>query len=690
MQFRNDKPGKFVAIGLLTMAVALASAASCGGHGKTSGFGPGGGGASSGASGGSGDDGSTSLCLNPPCNGASSGGLGLGDSGGSSSGQLAKSDAGVIFDDCTGTKLLSAATVSQLEAGGAVDSSMNWLYPYDGTVFPGGILPPVLQWSPQSGGAPDGVYLHMKSQLFEYKGCFGKTSPTQLPIPAKDWNAALSQSNGGADQLSVSLTTITGGKVSGPITEHWTIALGSLKGIIYYNTYTSQIAGNNGAVMKLTPGNATPTALLSIPGSASPVPTGPCISCHSVSADGSTMVAQKHAYPGGLAAPGSMSFNLKTTINAMNPTPVATTMADDWGFSAVYPDGSRLLTAGEAASSTSVTALFPVANTNNPGMIGPAANVMYNPATGATITYTGLAVQHAMMPMFSPDGKKIVFNDVDPAPMGHGGHGLVVQDFNPATNTFSNPVVIYNDPNMFPGWPFFTPDSKYVVFAAGGSNFASIPPASFSGVGPVQASASDVAASDLYITCLHSPGTALPLNLANGFRNGKSYLPYGARDEHLNFYPTGSPVAAGGYFWVFFTSRRQYGNVMVDATNNNAVPDPVFHAETKKIWATAVTVDAMEGACQGDPSHPAFLLPGQELVSGNIRAFAALAPCTAMNGTCQSGVDCCGGYCTNGKCGPPPTCSTIDNKCTTDANCCAATPPLRCIAGYCQNVPPPM
>jgi hypothetical protein len=173
-------------------------------------------------------------------------------------------------------------------------------------------------------------------------------------------------------------------------------------------------------------------------------------------------------------------------------------------------------------------------------------------------------------------------------------------------------------------------------------------------------------------------------------RNGASYLPFPGRDEHLNFYPTGSPVAAGGYFWVFFTSRRQYGNVMVDTTNGNAVPDPVFHAETKKIWATAVTIDAMEGACSGDPSHPALLLPGQELVSGNIRAFAALAPCTQMGGSCQSGVDCCGGYCTNGKCGPPPKCSAIDDKCTSDTDCCAQTPALRCIGGYCTNPAPPM
>jgi hypothetical protein len=577
---------------------------------------------------------------------------------------------------------------------------MKWLYPYDLTVFTGGILPPTLQWSAQAGGAPDAVYVHMKSQLFEYKGCFGKTNPTHLDIPATVWSQALGQSNGSNDPLTVEITTKTGSAVSGPIREHWTIAVGSLKGLIYYNTYTSQIAGTasmstggNGAVMLLKPGNTAPTPFLAISGMASPVPTGPCISCHSLAANGNMIVAQQHFYPGGLNAPGSQSFNLLNGApNATMPVATATTMADDWGFSAVYPDGTRVLTAGEGASSTSVTALFPVANTNNPGMIGPKANVMYNPYDAGTIPFSGLAdqgdggVPYAMMPMFSPDGTKIVFNDVS----NHGGHALIVEDFNPATNTFSNPVTVYNGGSSdYPGWPFFTPDNKYVVFAKGGSNFASIPPASFSGVGPVQAAASDVAQSDLYIACVRTPGAAVALNLANGYRAGNSYLPYPGRDEHLNFYPTGSPVAAGGYFWVFFTSRRQYGNVMVDTTASNAVPDPVFHSETKKIWVTALTIDPGEGACAQDSSHPAFLLPGQELASGNIRAFAALAPCTKNGGTCQTGIDCCGGFCTNGKCGPPPTCSGLDNKCSATQPCCAGMN-LQCIGGYCEQPVPPM
>lgn len=629
------------------------------------------------SSGGGEDSGSTcSSGFGSSCNVTSSDDSGFGSSSGGDDSGVVKvmTHVGPINDtNCPGA--LSAATVKSVQAGGANSAALKWLYPYDATVFPGGLSAPVLQWN--QSGAPDGVYLHLHSQDYDFKGCYKGSNPGQLPVDATEWGTAFAQSHGVNDPLTVELSTITGGVVSGPIKETWSFAVGSLKGTLYYNTYTSAIAGNNGAVMMLKPGDAKPTALLAIAGA---VPFGPCISCHSLSADGSMLVAQKHAYPGGLASPGSMSFKLTSGLpNATNPTGLATTMADDWGFSAVYPDGSRLLTAGESADSTSVTAVFPVADVNNPGMIGPKANVMYSTTTGATIAFTGLSSKYAMMPMFSPDGKKIVFNDVD----NDGGHALVVQDFDPAANKFSNPVVIYKDAKNYPGWPFFTPDSKNVVFAMGpGSNFASIPPASFSSIGPVQASATDVSSSDLYIVRLATPGTAQSLDQINGFKNGASYMPFPGRDEHLNFYPTGSPVSAGGYFWVFFTSRRQYGNVMVDTTNGNAVPDPVFHSETKKIWAAAVSIDGT-----GDPSHPPFMFPGQELTSGNLRAFSVLSPCKGDGTGCESGVDCCGGSCTSGKCGVPagPTCTADGNKCTPALPCCDNE---QCIGGYCGLIAP--
>jgi hypothetical protein len=556
--------------------------------------------------------------------------------------------APAMIDDCPGT--LSAATVAALQAGGSVDPAMKWLYPYDATVFAGGLLPPVLQWSSSQASA-DAVYVHLSSGSFDYKGCFGSTNPLQLPLPAAAWAAAFARSGGATDPLHVDLTTTSGGTVSGPISETWSFALGTLKGSVYYNTYTSPQVMNNGAVMRIDPGAAMPTAFLWIAGTS---PVGPCISCHSLSADGSMLVAQRHQYPGGLIQ--SESYNLVQTPMPNPAMPLATDKMDDWGFSALFPDGSRLLT---DAAPGATGGLFPAGPGDNPGMIGPKAAAMFDPTTGATIPMSGLGITYPQMPMFSPDGTKIVFNDYD----GGMGHALAVMDFDASSNTFSNLQTIYTDPTRYVGWPFFTPDSKSIVFALGNApNYASLisPPL-----------ADPVATSDLYIVDLATQ-TLTALDAANGYAGMTTYLPYPGRDEHLGFYPTVSPVAAGGYFWVFFTSRRNYGNVL----EGNA-DDP----KSKKIWVSAITIGAAPGT---DPSHAAFYLPGQELASGNIRAFATLAPCKANGQSCGAGVDCCGGFCASGMCAGAQACAGEDDKCMTSADCCDSS--LQCIGGYCAAV----
>jgi hypothetical protein len=243
----------------------------------------------------------------------------------------------------------------------------------------------------------------------------------------------------------------------------------------------------------------------------------------------------------------------------------------------------------------------------------------------------------------------------------------------------SNVRVIYNHSTLYPGWPFVTPDNKEVVFVLGNkADFVSGYPGRL-----------DIAVSDLWTVDIAS-GQARPLARANGYSSpgGATYLPQAGRDEHLAFFPTMSPIAAGGYFWVFFTSRRTYGNTILQ---------PATDAITKKIWVSAFNIRT--GDIIADPSNPPFYLPGQEDVAGNIRAFAALEPCHADGATCETGVDCCIGHCYNGSCQlpppppppedgapPPPPCSNIDERCTTSADCC--DPRATCVGGYCTYVAP--
>jgi hypothetical protein len=106
-------------------------------------------------------------------------------------------------------------------------------------------------------------------------------------------------------------------------------------------------------------------------------------------------------------------------------------------------------------------------------------------------------------------------------------------------------------------------------------------------------------------------------------------------------------------------------------------------AGSKSIWVAAIDSNAAAGK---DPSHPAFYLPGQELGSGNIRAFSVLAPCSGDGSNCEAGFDCCGGSCTAGKCGVPKGCSMETEACKTDSDCCSPTDV--CTAGFCSpNAP---
>jgi hypothetical protein len=207
----------------------------------------------------------------------------------------------------------------------------------------------------------------------------------------------------------------------------------------------------------------------------------------------------------------------------------------------------------------------------------------------------------------------------------------------------------------------------------------------FGGVGMMTATKGPV--SDPYIVDL-ATNTVTLLAKAAGFdtpqaaANDTSYLPFGADELHANYYPTVSPVAAGGYFWLFFDSYRHYGNL----------------GKHRQLWGAAIEIQA-DGSYVSDVSHPAFYLPGQEFGTGNHRAFASLDPCKKDGDKCSSGIDCCGGFCylpesdiefiePVGSCNPPmmKKCAGRDERCVTDADCCPPAPGeprTLCIAGFC-------
>jgi hypothetical protein len=320
---------------------------------------------------------------------------------------------------------------------------------------------------------------------------------------------------------------------------------------------------------------------------------------------------------------------------------------------------------------------------------------LYDMKNGSMVATQGLAefVKFAALPMFATDGKRVAFNFYNgpgDATIGQGdSKKLVMMDFDPMAKRFSNPLLLFKSDSMSPGWPTFSPTGNSVMFELelkrGRENKFF-----YTRYG---------AQGELWWTNLDT-NKSHKLEQANGTAGGGSYLPSLAsvheHDELLNYEPTLAPVASGGYVWMVFTSRRMYGNV---ATIDPWFSDPREHdltqtPTTKKLWVAAIDLDVHTPEFSfytgDDPSHPAFYLPGQELLAGNTRGFWTVDPCKTDGMSCESGVECCGGYCQKDEktgeltCGRKKyDCSPEFDHCDKPADCC--DPMAVCVNHVCSK-----
>ena len=77
------------------------------------------------------------------------------------------------------------------------------------------------------------------------------------------------------------------------------------------------------------------------------------------------------------------------------------------------------------------------------------------------------------------------------------------------------------------------------------------------------------------------------------------------------------------------------------------------------------------------------------VLAGNARGYWVVDPCKADGNGCETGDECCGGYCRPDPAGKlvcsaqQPTCAQEFEKCATDGDCCNS-PSYRCINGRCS------
>lgn len=570
------------------------------------------------------------------------------------------------------------------------DQSVVLLYPYAHTVFPQGLLAPLLQWD-AGGHAFDAAKLTVEAPHFRYQGYFAANHQPfrNLIIPQAAWEQMTHSAAG--QELAVSLVLSEGTKAYGPYTSSWVVAPAVLHGTIYYNSYGTSYVTNSpyldaygeqfgAGTLGIAPGATAPRL---VAGVNSDMQGNGCRVCHTVSGDGGWLVTQANQ---SLGPDYSDTVALNLTADATQGVGLGLRGVPSLTFPALSRDGKLLLSsAGGIGGGDSSTRLYAM----------PEAKLVPN--------VSGLPGDFkAALPAFSPDGRHVSFNFWGGTLASAGGllsadkASLAVLDFDGAS-VFSEPRVVFSPPSgastdVAATFSAFLPDSAAVVFA-----LQLVNKSQFWGYTWGE-NESELWWVDLATKQAHR------LDALNGTTpGGASYLPdnahgaathRAAQEPRLNYEPSVSPIAAGGYAWVVFTSRRMYGNVAALAPWKSDPRNYKWREEVtdKKLWVAAIDLNAPAGT---DPSHPAFYLPAQELFAGNSRGFWSFDPCRQDGQSCDGGDQCCGGYCQQAAdgtktCGSSTDrCSLLYDKCVTTADCCDAAALVACVNGVCTANKPP-
>ena len=591
----------------------------------------------------------------------------------------------------------TATQTGTLNGTPTVDPAVSMIYPYDGTVWPQGLLAPLLQWNPGA-HAFDSVYVHIQENNYEYKGYFATNTSgpfVNVPIPATAWTA-MAYSNGG-EPVKVSLVFGQGASAYGPYTETWTIAQATLQGTIYYNSYGTALVKNSNTpdsygnqygagTLVITPGAAAPMLVAGVNSVAAGGNGTGCRVCHTVAANGQSLVTQASNVSASDYS-GTVAIDLANDPTGGAGAPLSTA---NLTFPALYKDGTLLFSG--------------TGGMRYPGSSAGGSSLLYALPGGTPVAGTsGLPPDlQAALPSFSPDGAHVSFNFWAGSFAPDGGAtlsgdqvSLAMLDFD-GTSAFSNPRVLYTPPaGTSVTYSSFFPNAAGIVFEVELSN----PTGTWGYTWSNNAAIGNT--GELWWIDV-ATGTPHRLDALNGYApTGAVYLPSPAsnalhtpaQDATLNYEATVNPIASGGYAWVVFTSRRMYGNVAQIAP---WMSDPRQYPwqdqiTDKKLWVAAVDLNAAPGT---DPSHPAFYLPAQELHAGNSRGYWTGEPCRGDGQACVTGDQCCTGFCEAAGDGglqcvsQAPTCSGEYEKCTSTSDCCGASVGIQCINGLCTESGP--
>lgn len=321
-------------------------------------------------------------------------------------------------------------------------------------------------------------------------------------------------------------------------------------------------------------------------------PGGMCPGCHSISPDGSTVAVSFMANFGG-GGMGSMSMALFGAKSGQTPpwlhANAQKTLASSFTISAAF----------SKAYFTATDKRMVVPSSNSPLPLPAAEKLLVVDllkGTSAALVKGGDLGQQAW-PTWSPKGDTVVFASGKDVGQGFSSltkTALYAVPFNGGAGGNAVAVAGASDPNVWQYYPTFTVDGNWVVFNRAKDSANSCPQNAGGGPqggGPANGDSGtyDNCHADLWAIA-PGGGQAIRLDAANGGPEGLT-----------NSWPTMGNVA-GSYYWMAFSSRRNYGLLQ---TGKPAVP---------QIWVAAI--DPLQLGKGKDGSFPALWLPGQDLGTG--------------------------------------------------------------------------